>query len=143
MKLKTFGSVEHGKLVIYNRNEFLETLKTWKDCAVELTLQSKTKGRSTQQNRYYWGCVLPIIKDVLKEQHGLIYSSEDLHDFLKIKHNSIEIVNQDAVVERLPVSTTELSTVEFKDYMERVRLWAQEYFGVIIPLPNEQVQLFQ
>lgn len=142
MKLKTFGSVSQGKLVIYNRSEFLDILKTWKDCAVELTLQSKTKGRSSPQNRYYWGCVLPIIKEALREQHGLIYDSEDLHDFLKIKFNSIEIVNEDEVVEKLPVSTTALNTAEFEAFLENIRIWGNDFLNIIIPLPNEQAELF-
>lgn len=142
MKLKTFGSVERGSLTVYNRQEFLDILKTWKDCSVELTLQSKTKGRSTSQNKYYWGCVLPIIKDALREQHGLTYTSEGLHDFLKTKFNSIEIHNQDGVVERLPISTTELNTVEFETYLEDIRNWCLDFFGVRIPLPNEQTELF-
>lgn len=143
MKLKALGSIEHGKLLLYNRHEFTEIVKTWKDCSVELVLKSTTKGRSTQQNRYYWGCVLPIIKEALKEQHGLVYSSEDLHEFLKIKLNSIEIHNQEGVVEKMPISTTELSTTEFEEYMENVRRWADDLLGVIIPLPNEQTVMFQ
>jgi hypothetical protein len=142
MKLKALGSIENGKLLLYNRNEFSEILKTWKDCSIELTLRSTTKGRSTQQNRYYWGCVLPIVKDALKEQHGLVYSSEDLHEFLKIKLNSVEIHNQDGVVERMPMSTTELSTMEFEEYTENVRRWANDLLGVTIPLPNEQTEMF-
>lgn len=142
MKLKTFGSVERGKLTIYNKNEFLEIVSTWKDCGVELTLRSTTKGRSTQQNRYYFGPFLRIIKEALKDQHGLVYSSEDLHDFLKTKFNSIEIHNQDGVVERLPISTTELNTIEFETYLEEIRNWCLDFFGVRIPLPNEQTELF-
>lgn len=142
MKIKALGSVDNGTLFLYNRKEFSEILKTWKDCSVELILRSTTKGRSTQQNRYYWGCVLPIIKETLNEQHGLVYTSEDLHEFLKIKHNSIEIHNQDGVVERLPISTAELTTAEFEEFTENVRRWANDLLGVTIPLPKEQTKMF-
>lgn len=141
MKLKTFGSIERGKLTIYNKNEFLEILSTWKDCAVEMTLQSKTKGRSLPQNRYYFGCVLPIIKQVLKEQHGISYDTKLAHELLKLKFNSIEIYNEDGVIERLPMSTTGLTPAEFEEYLENIRTWCMDFFEVRIPLPNEQLEL--
>jgi len=141
MKLKTYGSVNQGKLTIYKRNEFIATLIRWKDCEIELTIQSKTKGRSTPQNAYYWGCVLPIVSEALKEHHGLFLNSEEVHDFLKTKFNSIEIVNQDGVIERVPKTTTVLSTADFEEYLENVRRWANDFFGVNIPLPNEQTEL--
>lgn len=140
-KLKAYGKVENGRLIMYSKSLFDNAIQTWRDCSATITVQSTSRGRSTKQNRYYRGCVIPILQDALKEQHGLIYASDDLHDFLKSKFNSIEICNQDGVVEKLPVSTTELNTAEFEAMMEEVRRWASDFLGVYVPLPNEQTEL--
>ena len=41
--------------------------------------------------------------------------------------------------EKIPItkSTTELSTVEFEDYVAKIRMWAASFLSLIIPLPNE------
>lgn len=38
-------------------------------------------------------------------------------------------------------STTELSTVEFNEYTEKIREWANSYLNLQLPLPNEDVEL--
>lgn len=37
----------------------------------------------------------------------------------------------------IPTSTTRLDTVEFTDYIEKCRLWVNEFLGLNIPLPGE------
>jgi hypothetical protein len=37
----------------------------------------------------------------------------------------------------IPTSTTRLDTLEFTDYIEKCRLWANEFLGLQIPLPAE------
>jgi hypothetical protein len=37
----------------------------------------------------------------------------------------------------VPTSTTRLNTLEFTDYIEKCRLWANEFLGLNIPLPGE------
>lgn len=44
-------------------------------------------------------------------------------------------------VVKLPMSTTELSTIEFEEYLDRIRIFADEFLNIIIDLPNEQSQL--
>lgn len=34
-------------------------------------------------------------------------------------------------------STTELDTMQFEDYLERIRTWAQKFLKYRIPYPNE------
>jgi hypothetical protein len=37
----------------------------------------------------------------------------------------------------IPTSTTRLDTLAFTDYIEKCRLWANEFLGLQIPLPGE------
>jgi hypothetical protein len=39
------------------------------------------------------------------------------------------------------MSTTELSTVEFNDYTDKIREWANNFLNLQLPLPNESVEL--
>lgn len=87
----------------------------------------KNMPRSIVQNNYYHGVVIKL----LSEFTG--YEPEEMHKALKIKFLTYENVKG------LPVtlSTTQLKTHEFEEFLERVRRWASMDLGVYIPLPNE------
>lgn len=140
MKITTFGEIKNGKLSIYGREQFLNSIKNTNDCLVELTLKKKSKGRSNKQNRYYFSLV-NMIKNIFFEQHQINYTSEQMHEILKLKCNYVEVLNKDGVIEKFPTSTTELSTVEFEVYLEAVRNWVYDFFDVLLPLPNEQLEI--
>ena len=90
------------------------------------------KQRSNPQNAYYWGVVLPMIADELG------YDIDEIHDLMKLKFN--KQVRQGTRGEMaLPGSTTKLTTTEFEEYLERIRVWAITEFGIKIPLPNETI----
>jgi hypothetical protein len=38
---------------------------------------------------------------------------------------------------KVPLSTKKLTTVEFEEYLERVRRWAASFLSLYVPLPNE------
>jgi hypothetical protein len=44
------------------------------------------------------------------------------------------------VLERVK-GTSELTVVEFMEFTDNVRLWAMEFLGMYLPLPEEQVEL--
>lgn len=84
------------------------------------------KPRSIEENKYYWGCPIQI----LSEFFG--YEPEEMHEVLKYQF----LQDRSGRFPRVK-STTELSTVEFEDYMSRIRRWASIEFSVYIPKPNE------
>ena len=140
MKLTFNGQVKEGKLHITHRKEFDEQL-TRLSGDVELTIQKKRKTRSNPQNRYYWGNVIPICCEILKDC-GYLFTHDHTHEFLKANFNTKPLANQKTgEVLSVPISTTELTTVEFEEYMERIRVWAWDFTSVTIPLPNEQTEL--
>jgi RNA recognition motif-containing protein len=124
-----------------------EVGKVFKGMRVELTIKQKANYRSSPQNRYYWGLLVPCVLSALIElgndlQEGNPEHIELVHDFLKNKflQNGIDIVNAQGEVETLPSSTTRCSRFEQEEYHEKIRRWAAEYLNVSIPLPNEQVE---
>lgn len=90
--------------------------------------------RSNQQNKYYWSVPLKLFS----EYTG--YSVEECHELCKYKllltyhiintkHGPNEI--------KLVKSTTMLNTVEFEEYLSKLREWLSIEFGVYVPTPNE------
>jgi hypothetical protein len=93
-----------------------------------IVLEGEAKKRSNQENRYYRGCVLPI----LAEAYGVI-TADEMHGVLQPIFWS---VTDDRGNLRIK-STTEYSTVEFEEKMAQIRTWASVELGAYVPLPNE------
>jgi len=67
-----------------------------------------------------------------------------IHDFLKrrcLPSRKVCDANQELV--ELTASTTDLTTTEMMEYIERVCLFAAESLNVVIPQPNEQTRIFE
>lgn len=97
--------------------------------------------RSTQQNRYYWGLVIPMVAEAFKEL-GHELSHEETHEFLKSKFNAKEVVNKDTgEVLNLPLSTTRLTKMEFSEYIEQIQRFGAMFLNINIPDPGQQMQI--
>ena len=137
--LKYFGKVDDGKLTIFQRNDMVSGLQNLGSGFVEIIIRLAGK-RSSPQNRYYWGAMLPIVKDGLKGV-GIEMSKEQTHELLKYKFLKREFVTSDGDILQSIGSTTELSTKEFNEYIESIQIWSAEYLNVNIPDPNEQTEI--
>ena len=121
-------------LFIYNRltgfygeNQNQDHLKRLK--AMISKRDAKTN-RSVQQNRYYWGQVVPAIAEMMGEQ-----DHNEVHEILKAKFNlKIKIFNGTEI--RFSGDSKTMNTAEFEDYLRKIRMWGDE-FGCMIPKPNE------
>jgi hypothetical protein len=124
---------EEGRLELANRAGFRALLKHLAGKAVVLTLGKRTKRRSDEENRYYWGVVVKIIGDELG------YDQDEMHAALKFKFLRREAEPDGLRVLDTVRSTAKLTTVEFEDYLDRIRMWAVSEMGIVVPLPNEEV----
>lgn len=141
--ITAIGEISSGKLKLYRQNEFKKAIALQEDCQIELKLIKKHRYRSSGQNRYYWGVIIPIFKLLLTESQGRYYNDEQTHEFLKSVYNYDEIlIERTGEVVKIPHTTTDKNTVEFEEYQEKCRNGAYEMFGVMIPLPNEQLEIF-
>jgi hypothetical protein len=41
----------------------------------------------------------------------------------------------------MPQSTTELSTIQFEEYLDKIREFATEFLSIQIPLPNDTLTI--
>ena len=102
-----------------------------------LTLEKLKIKRSNNQNRYYWGVIIPAIKQMFDDA-GNDLDSEEIHESLKIHIGKLrqEIKLPNGETKQIIGSTASLSTLDMELYLEKIRAWAAQ-FDYIIPLPNE------
>jgi len=137
--LKYFGKVDDGKLTIFSRKDMVVDLQNIGSGFVELIIRLAGK-RTSKQSRYYWGAIIPIVQDGLKAV-GVTMSKDQTHELLKYKFLKREFITSDGDILQSVGSTTELSTIEFSEYKESIQQWASEYLNIIVPDPNEQIEI--
>lgn len=141
MKIQIRTNVINGNLK-RNRNQILETIKSFEGKELLITFEQPKKKRSNNQNSYYWGIVIVLIKSALKDT-GNNLNTNDVHDLLRLKFlkETISIKEETGeIIERVK-STTELTTSQFMEYIAEIQQFAAEYFDVIIPDPNTEIIL--
>ena len=147
--LTYFGEVSEDGQISLPKRMRTEMAKAFKGKRIEVAVKQRYKQRSSPQNRYYWGVLVPsVLLAFVDLGNDLQQDNQEhldmVHDFLKRKFltNGLEVVNAQGEVEQLPPSTTRLSTIEQEKYHEDIRRWAAEFLNVVIPLPNEQLEIF-
>ena len=130
---------------------FAEALEQFNGKAVEIIIRRAYKQRTNSQNAYYWAVIVKHWQAIIKEQWGELYTTEQVHEFLKTNLNYEEYVDTETgeillnpvtgVPVRKPKSTTENNTYQQEQYHEACRQLAYEMFGYQIPLPNEKLSI--
>lgn len=101
----------------------------------------KSNKRSNPQNNYYFGVVVPLIYDGLRDVgYNSIRTLDQAHDVMKSLFLKVKEEQNGITIERIQ-STTELNKEKFSDYLDQINAWAYDYLGVNIPAPNEQLNL--
>jgi len=139
MKLEATGIVSDGILKIHHRKVFDAMLLHFNNKEVCIEVFKKKKRRSTPQNKYYWGVIIPCIQNGFFETQGEWLNINNTHEFLKSNFNYKELTNKDTgEVLKLGLTTTTKTTIEFEEYLDKCRAFANEFLNIKIPLPNEQ-----
>ena len=112
-----------------NNLELTKQLAKWndKDVVVEIKLDKAT--RSNQQNRYYWDIVVGLISECTG------YEPDEVHEILKQEFLGKQLQLGEKTFTL--ATTTNQTTLEFEDYLSKIRVWASKELGCYIPLPNE------
>lgn len=133
-----FGTVARlveGKLNAEDRRGFLDAMRAFRGEPFLVKVGPIQRGRSLNQNRYYWGVVLAL----LSEHTG--HTPMELHEYFKARYNSdvLMLVNRETgeiVDERtIAKTTTTMSTEQFTAYLEQIIQCAAE-LGCVVP-PSE------
>jgi hypothetical protein len=132
------------KLNFLSKKSFTEDLKDFKDKdRVWIVVEKYYSKRSLKQNNL----LHLYLSEIAKETGAQL---EQIKDALKKKFLSVPLTTKDGeimadkssgeVLERVK-GTSELTVVEFMEFTDNVRLWAMEFLGMYLPLPEEQVEL--
>jgi hypothetical protein len=136
--VKIFFYIQEGKIT--NPKVIKKHIDALPDGYYEMEVKGRNK-RSLQQNAYYWGVVVSMVHEGMRDM-GNDVSIQETHEFLKSRFNTKEVVNTTVgEVMAFPVSTTELNKEEFGQYIERVQQFAAEYLNIAIPNPGEQTAI--
>jgi hypothetical protein len=136
--------VENTGSSLLNIDELKSALQQLKKGKHLITIKDIRK-RSIQQNRYYWGVCVPMVRKGLYDAgYDEVKTNEDAHEVLKhvlLKKSIVSKQTGDMI--DLSASTQKLSIPEFDAYVESVCKWAAEYLLVIIPSPYQQLVEFE
>lgn len=141
MKIQIRTNVLNGKFK-RNINQILEAVNSFEGKECFFTIEKVKKTRSNQQNRFLWGVVIPIVQQGLKDCTGEYRTAENIHYniLLKMFAPEKEIINIDSgecITEK--ISSSEMTTSQFMDYIVDIQKWSAEFLNVQIPNPNEEI----
>lgn len=131
-----------GKAVV-NKRDLGRAIESLPDGRYLFKIERKDK-RSTQQNRYLHGVMLPIIRDALRDAGwNNIKTIEDAKDYVKIKFLKYDVVNEKTgEVSEMYRNTSALTKLQFMELVQDVQIWLMEFFNIDLPEPGEQSALF-
>jgi hypothetical protein len=133
------GTLAGGRITL-DKAVVRAALSDWPDGTVEIRITPASKNRSIRQLRYYWGRVLPMIADYTG------HHVDDIHlDMCGrfLTRREIDYVNPlTGEIEEREVSgrTTGLKAPEMYEFTEKVRIWAGEWLGIVIPPPEGEIK---
>jgi len=143
MKFQIKSNVVNGNLK-RNREQIKQAIASFEGKEIIITIDKAKKTRSNNQNNFYWGVCIPLIQSGLKDATGEFRSSENIHYniLLPLFSPSVEIINIDTgqvLTER--ISSSEMTTIQFMEYVMEIQKWSSEFLNVDIPDPNEEILL--
>lgn len=132
------------KLDLLSKKSFTEDLKGFKNKdRVWIVVETYYPKRSLKQNNL----LHLYLSEIAKETGAQL---EQIKDALKKKFLTVPLTTNDGeiiadkssgeVLERVK-GTSELTVIEFMEFTENVRLWAMDFLGLYLSLPEEQVEL--
>jgi hypothetical protein len=132
------------KLDFLSKQNFINDIKDFNDKdRVWIVVEKYYSKRSLKQNN-----LLHLYLSEIAKETGM--QLEQIKDALKKKFLTVALTTKDGeivadkesgeVLERVR-GTSELTVVEFMEFTDNVRVWAMEFLGIYLPLPEEQTEL--
>ena len=97
---------------------------------IEITVQQRRDIRSIQQNKYLWGIVYEAVADTTG------FEPEEVHDIFKRKFLSYSKPYKGKSY-RFTKSTTELNSLQFSEYIEKIKMFSAKELSCYIPDAGE------
>jgi hypothetical protein len=141
------AKVQDGRIIPYEDLQFNNELQKLEGHDIEIIINT-VRLRTNPQNRYYWGTLLYMLRETLEEagyqaadiqpgQTGNL-TRDLIHEVMKEMFAKTEIYHPESgrVIAVTKRSTRDMSTKEFKSYIDNIRQWAAENLSLDIPDPT-------
>jgi hypothetical protein len=142
LKFNYQSAVKDGNIQDSVWMEIRRDLKEFEGLRVELTIRKKRKSTSVGQRGYYWGCIVSAFQQGALDMWGEEIDKQTAHENLKQYCNYKELVSNDGEVTKILLSTKNFDTLQTEDYYDRCRKMIYNFFNIVVPLPNEQAEMF-
>lgn len=126
-----------------NKDFIRDAIKQFEGKEIKLIFKRKYKQRTTEENAFYWAVWVPILQRAIRETWGEVKTPLEIHEIIKLNCNYEEKINE-ATGEfiRIPKTSTRLNTYEWEfEFKQKIRQFAQDFFNVVLPEPNEQLKI--
>lgn len=123
------GTVKDRQVVLDDREQFRLLVQGLEGKDIELVMRKKKRRRSLAENAYYWAVPIAILSDLWG------YTPDETHEICLAKWSKVPSEKR-GVPDKI-LRSSEMTTVEFEGYMERIRRGAAVEFACYIPEPNE------
>jgi len=131
MDITLHGHIDqYGNIRFDDESARRALLQPYNGRAVTVIIRDRQRRRTNKQNRYYWKVIIGTIAQYTGDE------PERIHDALRLK-----FLYEPAVVEGgldYIGRTSTMTTAEFREYVERIRIWALDTLGINLPEPNEE-----
>jgi hypothetical protein len=120
----------------------LDLMRELNDCQVEVCIRKKRNYTSGPQRNYYFGVVIAMLVLEMRARgvngpHGGPITDQQVHEMLAARFLREAVLINPETGEYMEVvkSTAKLTTGEMTEYIEAIRAWGMEVFGLNIPDP--------
>lgn len=135
--MRTFGgAVKGGKVELDDKVGWAALLARLDGKRVVVEVAVHSERRSSQANRWYWSCVVPLAAEALSVDRQVPLSKEQAHYVLKSAFLGIE----ETTLGPVPKSTSKLTTTQFWEYCEKIVAHCASEWGMAVPMPGERFE---
>lgn len=127
------GTVKGGKVELDDKLGWNALLARLDGKRVRVSVGSVDQRRSSQQNRWYFGVIVPIAAEVLSQGRAVPLSKEQAHYVLA----SAFLGCEETPLGPVPMKTSLLSTAQFATYCERIVAHMASEWRMHVPMPGE------
>lgn len=123
---------------LFNLKPLYDILRTSPDGKYHITIKRVRKPRTNDQNAWLWGCVYPMLLDALNDAGWEFTDTEQVHEFFKSQMTADKVINKHTgeIIE-FPCATSQMDTLTFATYCEKLREYGSDYLNIEIPDPDK------
>lgn len=142
IKQKFLLTKESGVLNENQLNMLIQAIHGLKDNKYLIEVSRYYKKHSDKQRGFYFGNFLQAQIDCFKEFWGETYTKEQIHDFNKINFWGTEKMLDSGEIIKMPGTSSDKSTIEYEEVLEKIREWHRITFEFELPYPQQQAEIF-